>query len=157
MSHVPCAQQSSPSKTGSAESVRRLGWTKLVLLLTPRANAKEIKPVVQNLVACLQSDLTRQPVQGVHTGTYNAPALDTNQVWMRLWLAAVVVIAVVAKAQLQRVTLAWTACRQVSSLTGQGELTRRIPSSDLVRWKILPNDNGNVYVAVNRTCLDNWL
>jgi hypothetical protein len=71
----------------------------LFFFLALGTNAKEIKPVVYDLVACLSGHLLGQFARSGDVNIYDALALDANQVWVWVWVADVVAVAVVAEAK----------------------------------------------------------
>ena len=71
------------------------------MLLAIGANAVEIEPLADDLVARLLGHLLHQVLGYAHLGVHDLPAADADQVRVGIGLVAVVAVVVVAKAQLQ--------------------------------------------------------
>jgi hypothetical protein len=65
------------------------------------ANAVEIEPVTDDLVAGLLRHLLHQVLCHAYLGVYDLPAAETDEVWVGIGFAAIVAVVVVAESQLQ--------------------------------------------------------
>jgi len=90
-------QRSSLHKATEGENL----LSDLFALLAIGANAVEIEPVADDLVARLLGHLLHHVLAYAHLGVHDLPAADTNEVWVGIGFAAVIAVVAVAEAQLQ--------------------------------------------------------